>query len=191
VTAANEARLVREALRGAPRPCVEVGVGTGFFAARLGCEVGVDPSLGMLERARRRLALLLAGRGEALPLAPEAFGSALVSVTLCFADDPLLLLKEIARALKPGGVLAVCIVPRDTPWGRLYASKGRMGHPLYSAARFYTLEEARRLAEQAGFRVERVMATLSYPPWGRPRLEYPHPPQGREGFACLRAEKRG
>jgi len=53
VTAENEVIAARKALSGA-RPCLEVGVGTGFFAVRLGCDFGVDPSIGMLRVARAR-----------------------------------------------------------------------------------------------------------------------------------------
>ncbi|MEB3851446.1 MAG: class I SAM-dependent methyltransferase [Desulfurococcales archaeon] len=191
VTAENEERLVREAMRGAPRPCLEVGVGTGFFAAAAGCEAGVDPSLGMLSMAAGRVPLRVQGRGEALPFASGSLGSVLVSVTLCFADDPQMLLAEASRALRPGGRLVACIVPRDTPWGRLYRSRGRLGHPLYRAARFYTLREVRSMAEAAGLKAASALATLTYPPWGRPRPEKPRPPRGGEGFACLIAVKPG
>jgi len=189
LVAESEVLAAREALRGGGRPCVEVGVGSGFFARRLGCEYGVDPSLSMVSIARERGVGVVLGRGEFLPLADGSAGSVLVVVTICFADDPGALVREAARILRPHGILATCIVPRDTPWGRLYRSQARRGHPLYSAAKFYRLRDVVGMVESAGLRVEGIIATLSYPPWGRQRLEKPHPYNGREGFACIRSRR--
>lgn len=47
---------------------VEIGVGTGRFAAPLGLEAGLDPSIGMLSKAPRELDLV-AGVGEKAPSA--------------------------------------------------------------------------------------------------------------------------
>ncbi|MEB2836651.1 MAG: class I SAM-dependent methyltransferase [Desulfurococcales archaeon] len=189
LVAESEVLAAREALRGSRGPCLEVGVGSGFFASRLGCDYGVDPSPAMLRLARARGIQAILGRGEALPIAASRLPSILIVVTICFADDPQALLSEAARALEAGGVLALCIVPRDTPWGRLYWSQARLGHPLYSKARFYTLQEAAAMLARAGLEVEGVVATLSYPPWARPRVEEPHPYTGKEGFACIRATR--
>jgi SAM-dependent methyltransferase len=189
LVAESEVLAASKALQGGGKPCVEVGVGSGFFAHRLGCEYGVDPSLSMIRIARERGVEVILGRGESLPIADGSVGSVLVVVTICFAEDPKSLVREAARILRPEGLLAVCIVPRDTPWGRLYRSQARRGHPLYSAAKFYRVQDVARMAEAAGLRVEEIIATLSYPPWGRQRLEKPRPYTGREGFACIRARR--
>lgn len=46
---------------------VEIGVGSGRFAAPFGVAIGVDPSFNMLRRARAR------GVAEALPFADDTF----------------------------------------------------------------------------------------------------------------------
>ena len=56
---------------------VEIGVGTGRFAAPLGIALGVEPSHGMAELARKRGMEVLEGVAEALPLADGAFDFAL------------------------------------------------------------------------------------------------------------------
>ena len=183
--AASELAAVRRALRGAPRPCLEVGVGTGWFASRLGCELGVDPSIGMLRLAAARGVMAVQGRGEALPFASSSIGTVLIVVTLCFADDPAGLLAEARRVLRPGGRLVACIVPRETPWGRHYVLQALRGHPFYRYARFLTARQLLSLAEQAGFRVEELVASIRYPPWGREHREPPTRYRGREGFLCL------
>jgi SAM-dependent methyltransferase len=85
---------------------------------------------------------------------------ALLMVTLCFLEDPLLSLKECRRVLRDDGCLIVGFVPRDSRWGRAYLRKGEAGHPFYSVARFYTVREVIRLGEQAGFRMDRANSTL-------------------------------
>ncbi len=191
IIAENERRLVVLMVKGSRRPLVEVGVGTGFFASYVDAEAGVDPSLGMLEIARRRMphSLLVAGRGERLPLRSSAFGSALIVVTLCFADDPGSLLRESWRILRRGGTLVSCIVPADSSWGRRYKELGRRGHPFYSAARFLTRKQHLELIEAAGFYVEEELGVLSFKPWEEPRREEPKPWTGDLGFICVKAVK--
>ncbi len=192
VTAFNEVRLARAALEGAPSPCLEVGVGTGRFAAAVGCEFGVDPSPAMARAARARGVEAAVATGESLPVRGSSLGSILYSVTLCFLDDPRVALAEARRALRPGGVLALCMVPAESPWGSRYAELAAAGHTFYSHARFYTVDEASRLAEEAGFALEWVGGTLSYAPGEPPRPEKPAPYEpGVHGFACIRARRRG
>ena len=196
VTAENEARLVETVAR--QHPVAEIGAGTGFFSARVSAEAALDPSLPMLEtgwlrRRRTRLYEPVQALGEQLPLRSSSIGTALLAVTLCFLDDPLPVLREALRALRPGGALAACIVPRNSPWGRLYREKARQGHPLYRYARFYTVQEVATLLATVGLRRPRIDATITYAPWEAPRPEKPRAmsPQEAEkaGFACITATK--
>ena len=50
-----------------PRPWLEVGVGTGRFAQALGAGEGVDPALGALRMARRRMCAWSPVRGSGCP----------------------------------------------------------------------------------------------------------------------------
>ncbi len=186
-----EATLVSRMVSKGSRPLVEVGVGTGFFASRVGAEAGIDPSMSMLGIARERMpsSLLVAGRGERLPLRSSSFGTVLIVVTLCFVDDPGEVLRESWRILKPRGSLVSCIVPGDSSWGRWYRKLGKEGHPFYSHARFLDRGEHLSLIEDAGFRVVEELGVLSFPPWGEPRLEEPRPWNGDLGFICVRALK--
>ncbi len=196
ITAENEARLVERAVQGLPRPWVEVGVGTGFFAQRLGAELGVDPSLEMLRVARRRGVEAVQALGEALPLREASVGATALVVTLCFLDDPLPVLQEAARATRPGGGVVACIVPRMSPWGTFYRERGSGGHPLYRVARFYTVEELLSLLPHAGLVAERILVSISYGPLEQPVPEEPREPLSpgdaeRYGFACVTARKPG
>jgi ubiquinone/menaquinone biosynthesis C-methylase UbiE len=161
---------------------VEVGVGTGRFAAPLGLRAGVDPAREMLKLAPRELDLV-EGVGEMLPLRSRAFPCALLVVTLCFVQDPAAVLRETMRVAER---VVTCIVPRDSPWGRRYREAAARGHPFYAKARFYTVRE---VVEMAGVAPSRVVATLSYGPEAAEAVEEPREASVDEaeemGFVCL------
>lgn len=97
---------------------LELGVGSGlnlpfYDEARVTAFVGVDPSPGLLEKARARLRAsplrglgeLVLAPGERLPFEDESFDSAVMTYTLCSVADPLRVLGEIRRVLRPGAPL--------------------------------------------------------------------------------------
>jgi len=186
LVAESELRAVRASLSGLPQPCLEIGVGTGWFARGAGCEYGVDPSRSMLRAALERGVLVVQGRGEALPVASGSMGSVLIVVTLCFVKDPMVVLEEARRVLAPGGGVVACIVPAESPWGRHYARLAREGHPFYSHARFYTVRQVESMMRSAGLEPTGRTAVLRYPPRERERLEEPSEYRGGEGFVCIR-----
>jgi len=166
---------------------VEVGVGTGRFAAPLGLRAGVDPVREMLRLAPRGLDLVEAV-GEKLPLREGAFPCALLVVTLCFVQDPAAVLREAMRVAQR---VVACIVPRDSAWGMRYRELAAGGHPFYSRARFYTVRE---VLEVAGAAPTRVVATLSYGPEEGEAEEEPREVSAEEaegmGFVCLEFPSR-
>jgi len=187
VIALNELRTVRSiGLRGLG---LEVGVGTGWFASRLGVGFGVDPSINMLRVAWRRGVEAVQAVGERLPFRSGVFDYVLLIVTLCFVDDPWRVVGESARVLKRGGRLVACIVPRDSPWGRYYEAR-RETSPFYRVARFYTVGEVESMMTGAGLVVEGHYSTLHFNPGEEPRLEEPRP-GASGGFVCIYALKPG
>jgi ubiquinone/menaquinone biosynthesis C-methylase UbiE len=93
---------------------LDLGVGGGALSRRLaraGVRVtGVDPSEVVLAAARRRIGdrgTFLTGRGEAIPLADASMDKAASVNALYFwpALEPVF--AELARVLKPGGVLVL------------------------------------------------------------------------------------
>ncbi len=169
---------------------VEVGVGSGYFASKLGVPLGVDPSIHMLRIALARGIEAVQGVGEALPIRTASLDYILIIVTLCFVDNPLQVLKEAARTLKPGGSLITCIVPADSPWGKHYIEMGRKGHPFYSIARFYTVDQVEEMARKAGLKPIETVGILSTPP-GKPPNPKEKPTRGARnlGFICIKAIK--
>ncbi len=186
LTAENEVMLVRYMLQGLPGPCLEVGVGSGFFASAVGCGYGVDPSIEMLRIARSRGLEVALARGEKLPIRSSSVGVVLIVVSICFMDDPVEALREAYRVLMPGGRLVTCIVPAESPLGRYYMRLGRSGHPYYSRARFIESSWLARVATGIGFKLETVKATITYMPWEGERREDVRNYTGKEGFMCMR-----
>lgn len=163
---------------------VEIGIGAGRFARGTGLIAGVDPSITMLKLAPRSIHRVQ-GVGEHLPFRSGAFACSMLIITLCFVDDPLRVLEEASRVSEK---LILCIVPKWSPWGKLYSRLGREGHSFYSHARFYSVGEVIELASKTGFKPRRVVSTLSYPP-GEKRFEKPRKVSLEEaegyGFTCI------
>lgn len=92
---------------------LDVATGTGLVAAELvrrGFTVtGLDQSAEMLEVARRRFegaVDLVEASAEDLPFDDAAFDHVTVTYLLRYVDDPGATLAELARVVRPGGVLA-------------------------------------------------------------------------------------
>jgi SAM-dependent methyltransferase len=101
----------------------DLGCGTGHFALAAApfvrSVIAVDGSQAMLDVAKTRLA----GRGNvelrrgdlaSLPIADGALDLAVLNLVLPYAADPGLVIREVARVLRPGGrVLVVDLQPHD------------------------------------------------------------------------------
>jgi SAM-dependent methyltransferase len=143
-----------------PKPWLEIGVGSGRFAQALGIETGIDPSIKLVEMARRREINAFLGRGEEELFDEESLGTVFLIVTLCFLDSPLEVLKEANRILIPGGKLVLGLVLKESLWGQFYQRKKAEGHRFYKYATFYRCDEVVRLLTRAGFLTEKIVSTL-------------------------------
>ncbi|HEX8858767.1 MAG TPA: class I SAM-dependent methyltransferase [Actinomycetes bacterium] len=116
----DQLRPWREALAEfLPQPCgcrsaiLDLGAGTGQWAAALSrwfelSVVAVEPSAGMRAAAAAKdlgRVLLVAGRGEAIPLAAGACSAAWLSLMLHHLDDPARCAEELHRVLCPHGLV--------------------------------------------------------------------------------------
>jgi ubiquinone/menaquinone biosynthesis C-methylase UbiE len=99
---------------------IEIGVGSGRFAAPLGVQVGADPSPAMLSHAAARGIKGVEGVAEHLPFADNNFDHALVVTTIYFVDSPVAMLAEARRVLKPGGRLVIGFIDRESALGQDY-----------------------------------------------------------------------
>ena len=96
----------------------DVGTGTGFVAAGLAPQVkrviGIDNASAMLRVAHENLdylgvsnAELLVGDLAGLPLADNSVDAAFANMVLHHAVDPVAMLKEMARIVRPGGTIVI------------------------------------------------------------------------------------
>lgn len=152
---------------------LEIGVGSGRFAAALGVDIGIDLLRGPLHRARARGVCVVQGDGARLPFAAGSFGAAVVVSSLCFAPDPAGQLAEVRCTLRSDGRLVLGTVPLNSPWGHSYAAEGRPGHRFYREARFQTHAEITRLLAGAGLRVVTSRSNLRQSPTSSPVREQP------------------
>jgi SAM-dependent methyltransferase len=165
---------------------IEIGVGSGRFAAPLGVQVGVDPSRPMLAHAAVRGVRVVAGTAENLPFAEEAFDFALVVTTICFVDSPAEMLAETRRVLKPGGRLVIGFIDRDSPLGQDYLLH-QADSVFYRNATFYSAEEVADLLIKTGFSINSWGQTLSHPLPETRDIEPLQAGRGRHSFLVVAA----
>ena len=144
-----QVRMLRDAV-----PCyrrgLELGVGSGRFAVPLGIGYGTDPSRNLLKIAKRRGIEVVIGEGEYLPYRDETFDFVLMMTVICFLDNPLAVLQETGRVLVNGGDLILGFIEKDGEIARKYRQEKIKGRFL-RFARFLTIKEGARFAEEAGF----------------------------------------
>jgi SAM-dependent methyltransferase len=132
---------------------LDVGAGNGWLARRLAASFRVaaldvdagDTGLGALDDAR---VARVRGELEALPIATGRFDAAIAAASLHYALDLPRALAELARVLRPGGLLLIADSPvypdaaaREAAWQRTrehYAAAGA----AHLAARYHGLTRA-------------------------------------------------
>ena len=130
---------------------VEIGVGSGRFAAALGIKIGVEPSKKMREIAIKRGIKVFNGVAENLPFGNSQFDFALMVTTICFLDDIEAAFREAYRILKPNGSLIIGFIDRESPIGKLYQQRKNKS-VFYRIATFYTVDEIVSKLKKVGFK---------------------------------------
>jgi SAM-dependent methyltransferase len=182
----SELRAVRELLP--PGEGVEVGIGTGRFAAPLGVRRGVEPSRPMAELARNKGIDVTIGVAENLPYGDGEFDFCLMVTTVCFLDDRELAFREAHRVLKSGGSFIIGFVDRESLLGREYL-KRKDESEFYKAATFYSVPEITAHLEQAGFGHFEFRQTLFRPLGELQEVEPVKEGHGKGSFVVVRSRK--
>jgi len=76
---ATELQAFQAILASLPKPWVEIGVGSGRFARSLGIDIGLDPSIKLLNIARKRGLTTFLGKGQPKNSFPPYAGFVVIS----------------------------------------------------------------------------------------------------------------
>jgi demethylmenaquinone methyltransferase / 2-methoxy-6-polyprenyl-1,4-benzoquinol methylase len=121
---------------------LDVATGTGLVAEELRRAqraervIGLDRSEPMLRSgARVETAELVLGRAESLPFADATFDALTVTYLFRYVDDPGETLGELARVVRPGGVVASLEfgVPQGAGWRAAWRLYTRLAMPVIGA----------------------------------------------------------
>lgn len=147
---------------------LELGAGTGVFAHALRSPsreiVCLDPSPGMLRRAKERGLAAAMAAGDSLPFRPGALDFAYMATVLEFLGDPVGVFSEVRAAMRAGSPLVVLFINSSSAWGRFYTEIGSKGDPVFRHAQLRGLKEVKRLLGDAGYHIEASLGTLTTGP---------------------------
>lgn len=164
---------------------VEIGVGSGRFAAPLGIPTGVEPAPRMAELARQRGITVMEGVAEALPLTDGSFDFAIMITVICFLNDVNQAFREACRILKPHGTLVIGFIDRESKLGQHYRRKQKQS-PFYRDAIFFSASELEALLTNAGFSGFVYLQTLMPEETKDLTVQEGH---GSGGFVVIQAHK--
>ena len=184
-----ELQAVRELLP-ADGEGIEIGVGSGRFAAPLGIRLGIDPSLKMAEIAVKRGIEVYEGVAENLPFDNGRFDFALMVTAICFLGDARAAMCEAYRILKPGGALVIGFVDRISPVGKKY-EKHKAENKFYREASFYSTNEVVSLMADEGFGDFSFTQTIFRNLEDINNAESVKEGYGEGSFVVIRGEKQG
>lgn len=168
-------QLMMDMLRPAfAKSLLEIGCGTGDILMPFlnkGIDLtGIDPSVRMLEMARKNLGHrvdLHKGYAEDLPFDDNSFNYTVIFLSLEFCENPVRALEEACRVTRDR--IFIGIINKFS----LYAAQQRivwmLGKSVYRPPRFFTIGEVRRMVFYLVGRVPLKWETVFQVPW----LPYP------------------
>lgn len=166
---------------------IEIGVGTGRFAAHFDIKHGVEPSENMAQIAEQRGIKVWRAVAENLPIESESFDYALLVTTVCFLNDIPKAFSEIRRILKPEGEIILAIIDKNSELGKKYEMR-KAENKFYKDAHFHSTEEITELVEKADFGKFEYWQTLFKE--NSTQIEQPREGFGEGSFVVIKAQKQ-
>jgi ubiquinone biosynthesis O-methyltransferase len=159
------------------RRVLDIGCGDGDLAVELrrrGANVtGIDASSDMIEAAKARAKRegleidFQVGAAECIPFAAEQFDTVVAVTILCFVANAAPAFQEVARVLRPGGLLVIGELGKWSLWAAARRVRAWLGSPLWRRGRFRTPRELQHLVSEAGLAAGPVHGAIYYPRWQR------------------------
>ncbi|MGI6766283.1 MAG: class I SAM-dependent methyltransferase [Lentihominibacter sp.] len=131
---------------------IEIGVGTGIFASRLGIKHGIEPSEKMAAEAIKKGIDVKKGVAEKIPVDDASYQFVLMVTVDSFLDDVLKAFSEVRRILVNNGIFIIAFLDKVTPLGKKYEQNKHL-HKSYKNANFHSAEEIAELLECADFKI--------------------------------------
>ena len=154
----SELKAIKKALPD-NRDIVEVGIGSGIFAAPLGIKEGIEPSGAMREKAKKGGIRVIDAVAENLPYADKSKDAVLMVTTICFVDDIYKSFQEVHRVLKDDGHFIIGFVDKNSPVGKSYLEQ-KDENVFYKDATFFGTEELYEILEDTGFKINNTYQTV-------------------------------
>jgi SAM-dependent methyltransferase len=138
---------------------VEIGIGSGIFAAPLGIKEGIEPSEAMREKAKKRGVRVMDAVAEDLSYADKSKDAVLMVTTICFVDDIYKSFQEVHRVLKDDGHFIIGYVDKNSPIGKFYLEQ-KDNSLFYKDAIFFGTEELYEILMETGFKISNTYQTV-------------------------------
>lgn len=167
---------------------LEIGVGTGQFAAPLSIPEGLDISPKMLARAKQKGIITYLAAAEKLPLPDKTYDYVALITTLCFLKNIPQAFQEIYCVLKPQGKLLIGFVDKDSFLGQHYLQKKNKS-VFYKNAKFYSAQDIQNILKENNFKLLKIKQTLFTLPKQLFRVEPVKAGHGKGGFIGILAKK--
>jgi len=184
----SELQAIKEVLPKS-KNSIEIGVGSGRFAAPLAINIGIDPSKKMREIAQKRGIKTINAVAEYLPFKDCQFEFALMITTICFLDNVESSFKEVHRILKPYGYFIIGLVDKDSLIGKLY-QQHKNENVFYKVANFYSVDEVFSHLKKVGFREFNINQTIFHKLTEISEVESTKEGYGDGSFVVIKATKR-
>ena len=162
---------------------LDIGVGTGRFAAPLGITMGIGAGYDRVNQ----LGDVRRGFGEDPPFFKNTFDYVTIIITICFVKDPLKVLIESHRVLKRNGKLIVGIIDKDSFLGKYYQRKKSV---FYKQANFFGVKKLTDLLKATGFSRFTYCQTVFHLPDKIKSIEKSQRGFGKGGFVVISARAR-
>ena len=121
---------------------------------------------------------------EELPFADHTIDYILMVTTICFLTDLPAAFTEIHRVLKPGSLLIIGFIDRESPLGKKYElMKGTSR--FYKGATFYSASQVMNNLSEAGFSDFQICQTIFTDPGNMSSCDPVQEGHGKGGFAVI------